>query len=92
MYRGTGNFSTRFYETLAMGRIPIFINTDCVLPFHEKIKWSRHIIIVDISEIQKIDSIIMDFHKNLDNKSFKYIQISNRRIWSRYYISRSSRI
>ena len=37
--RGTGNFSARFYETLALGRIPIFINTDCMLPFNDMIDW-----------------------------------------------------
>ena len=30
--RGNGNFSVRFYETLALGRIPVFYNSDCVLP------------------------------------------------------------
>ena len=28
--RGSGNFSYRLYETLSMGRIPLFIDTDCV--------------------------------------------------------------
>ena len=33
--RGGGNFSVRFYETLSLGRIPVFIDTDCLLPWHE---------------------------------------------------------
>ena len=36
--RGTGNYSIRLYETLMMGRIPIFLNTDCILPFRNHIK------------------------------------------------------
>ena len=36
-YRGAGNFSYRFYETLMMGRIPILVNTDCVFPFEDKV-------------------------------------------------------
>lgn len=30
--RGAGNFSIRFYETLAAGRIPVLLDTDIVLP------------------------------------------------------------
>ena len=30
--RGAGNFSVRLYETLMMGKIPVFVNTDCLLP------------------------------------------------------------
>ena len=31
--RGFGNFSFRLGETLMMGRIPILIDTECILPF-----------------------------------------------------------
>ena len=34
--RGAGNFSYRLYETLSCGRIPVFVDTDCVLP-HEDV-------------------------------------------------------
>ena len=37
--RGGGNFSIRFYEALAMGRMPAFIDTDCILPFHNVVDW-----------------------------------------------------
>ena len=42
--RGAGNFSMRFYQTLAAGRIPVLVNTDMVLPFDRKISWQNHII------------------------------------------------
>lgn len=32
--RGTGNFSHRFYEVLASGRVPVLPNTDMVIPSH----------------------------------------------------------
>ena len=38
-FRGSGNYSLRFYETLCLGRIPLFINTDCKLPFEDEINW-----------------------------------------------------
>lgn len=39
--RGGGNFSKRFYETLACGRIPILVNTDVMLPYQEFIEWKK---------------------------------------------------
>lgn len=42
--RGAGNFSMRFYQTLAAGRIPVLVNTDMDLPFNSKIRWQDHIV------------------------------------------------
>jgi hypothetical protein len=49
--RGSGNYSYRLYETLCMGRIPIFINTDCILPAESAIDWRRSCVWVDESEL-----------------------------------------
>ena len=38
-YRGTSKLFFRFYETLCLGRIPLFIDTDCKLPFDDTIDW-----------------------------------------------------
>lgn len=37
--RGTGNFSARFYHVLALGRIPIVVDTDMVFPLEDRILW-----------------------------------------------------
>ena len=42
--RGTGNFSMRFYQVLAAGRIPVLVNTDMLLPFSEEIEWDKTVI------------------------------------------------
>lgn len=42
--RGNGNFSMRFYQTLAAGRIPVLVNTNMVLPFREEINWREFIV------------------------------------------------
>jgi hypothetical protein len=87
-YRGVGNFSYRFYETLMMGRIPILINTDCVFPFDN---------IIDISSIGLIidETDLINSNKNLINEIKTYyktninnlldIQHNNRKIWEDYY-------
>ncbi len=60
--RGHGNFSFRFYETLACSRIPVFINTDSVLPFDTSIDWKRYCIWIDAPDISRIDQRIAQFH------------------------------
>lgn len=77
--RGVGNFSVRFYETLAVGRIPILIDTDCRLPLDNRINWNRHCVIV--SNTHKIEEAILDFHNSYDENSFKKLQQTNRELW-----------
>lgn len=42
--RGDGMNSIRFFETLSMGRIPVLISDDCVLPFEALIPYERFVI------------------------------------------------
>ena len=83
--RGTGNFSARFYETLALGRAPIFINTDCILPFNDVIEWKKHIIWIEQNEISDIDLKILEFHNSLTQDSFTNLQNRNRQLWEQYF-------
>jgi hypothetical protein len=54
--RGAGNFSMRFYQTLACGRIPVLLNTDMIFPFEDVIDWHSIIVIADSNEslVEKI--------------------------------------
>jgi hypothetical protein len=79
--RGGGNFSVRLYETLAMGRIPLFVNTDCILPLADSVDWSKHVVWVDISEVNRIGDILADFHNSIHPDDFKQLQIDNRKFW-----------
>jgi len=83
--RGTGNFSARFYETLALGRIPIFINTDCILPFNDVIDWKKHVIWIEQNEISEIETKILQFHHSLTEELFQKIQKENRMLWEKYF-------
>ncbi len=42
--RGAGNFSRRLYEALSCGRIPVFVDTDCVLPYQSEINWKEYFV------------------------------------------------
>jgi hypothetical protein len=79
--RGAGNFSVRFYETLMMGKIPVFINTDCLLPFEDKINWKSHVVWIEWKDRKNSAQIVADFHANLSENEFVHLQINNRKLW-----------
>lgn len=79
--RGGGNFSIRLYETLMMGRIPVFVNTDCILPQEDKIYWKKYVVWVEWKDRKKIAKIVSNFHTSLHPDNFKAIQLASRELW-----------
>ena len=82
--RGAGNFSYRFYEVLSAGRIPLFVNTHCVLPFSDRIDWRRHCVWVEESELSHAGEILADFHASLSPSAFRELQEANRALWEEW--------
>lgn len=82
--RGAGNFSYRLYETLSMGRIPVYINTDCVLPYDFIIDWKKYCVWVEESDIDSVDKIIADFHNKLSPDEFIELQHNCRKLWEEW--------
>lgn len=82
--RGAGNFSARLYETLAMGRIPVFVNTNCLLPFEQLINWKDYVVWVEAKDIKDLPEIIKSFHDNLSASEFEELQLSCRKLWEDY--------
>ena len=83
--RGGGNFSVRFYETLALGRIPIFINSDCVLPFDKIMNYKDYMIWVEQDELSYLPEKIIDFHRSLSDSQFTELQKACRSLWKEYF-------
>ena len=79
--RGGGNFSVRFYETLAMGRIPVFVNTDCLLPLETKVDWRKHCVWVDFKDRNQISEKVKAFHKTHTKESLYNLMQANRSLW-----------
>jgi len=79
--RGVGNFSVRFYETLAMGRIPVLLNTDCRLPLDNEINWKQHCVIIEENDAKKMPERILEFHNSKSESEFINLQNSNRKLW-----------
>lgn len=74
--RGAGNFSYRFYETLSLGRIPILISSDDILPFNDLIEWEKYIIRVSEVDIIHLKDMI---------EQCKISPESVRNLWVNYF-------
>jgi len=82
--RGAGNFSVRFYETLALGRIPIIVDTNFELPFSKMINWDKHCILVK-EDFSDFEERLGTFYKNIKEDDFTQLQLENRKIWKKYF-------
>ena len=60
--RGTGNFSARFCEALSFGRVPLFVDTDCLLPFEKEIDWRARTVWIDQTEVADIGPRLLEAH------------------------------
>ncbi len=82
--KGDGNYSLRFYEALSLGRIPIFIDTNCVLPLEYKIQYREFCMFLDWKDIKNIGNEISIFNNNLSNEKFKEMQRNARYVFEKY--------
>jgi hypothetical protein len=82
--RGGGNFSVRLYETLNLGRIPIFIDTDCILPYDFVLDWRQFCCWIDEGEIPHIAEKVADFHASLTPDDFIDRQKACRAVWEQW--------
>lgn len=86
--RGGGNFSFRLGETFMMGRIPVLIDTDCILPFYDIIDYRKNTIYVDqhnSKNFTDVSSVIEKFHESHSEEELISIQKENRKIWETYF-------
>lgn len=79
--RGGGNFSYRLYETLSCGRIPVFVNTDCLLPYDFLIDYRDEFVWVEADEIGYLEETIVAFHAALSPSEFERRQRRCRELW-----------
>ena len=82
--RGGGNFSQRFFETLCLGRIPIFVDTDCLLPFQDELKFQSIFPWIEIDDLPNIADIVKDFHASLSSDDFVRLQKTCRQLWIKH--------
>lgn len=82
--KGDGNYSQRFYEAMSLGRIPLFVDTDCVLPAESQIEYSDFIFRINFDDLSEIDRKISDFYQNITNEEFERMQLAARKVFEQH--------
>ena len=85
--RGNGNYSLRLYETLCVGRIPVIVNTGIVLPYEAELPWKEFCVWVEEKDIDKVDEIVLDFHRKLTKEAYLQMQKKCRVVWENWLSS-----
>ena len=67
--RGSGNPSFRLYEAMSAEAIPIFIDTDCRLPFEDMIPYRQLFVWVPASDVGSIGDYFAVFHERHNDSS-----------------------
>ena len=79
--RGVGNYSIRFYETMSCGRVPLFIDTDCGLPYDWLINWRQQFMWVEERDVPSVAERLVTFHNSLSPEDFQNLQVNCRKLW-----------
>lgn len=79
--RGYGNWSVRLYETLACGRIPVFIDTDSSLPFDDAVDWRHYCVWVPEADASRVGDYVREFHAGTSRADFRARQRECRTLW-----------
>ncbi|MEI7945471.1 MAG: hypothetical protein WCJ02_02190 [bacterium] len=82
--RGRGNYSYRLYEIISCGRIPLFVNTDAVLPYDWLIDYRKLFVWVDPDQHNTVGVILKTFHANCTDEMFILRQREMRNLYENW--------
>lgn len=82
--KGDANSSVRFYEALSLGRIPLFLDTSCILPLEDRINYRDFCVFVDWRDVDRIGDVLADFHANTSSQRFEEMQKKARTAYREY--------
>lgn len=82
--KGDGNYSNRFLEALALGRIPVLIDTDAALPLPDVVPYDKIMVRVPMADTARTAAYVRDFYDALDGEEWKERQTLARSVFERY--------
>ena len=82
--KGDGNYSYRFYEALSLGRIPVLLDTECVLPLEDVIQYDEFILRIPYYDLYRIDEIVAQHYASISPQEFSVMQQKARHAFETY--------
>ncbi len=83
--RGDANDSTRLFEILSLGRIPVIVDTERNFPFSDKVDYSSFALTVDFRDVERLPEIIAEFHAKISPERYKQMQRNARDAYVKYF-------
>jgi hypothetical protein len=82
--KGDANFSSRFYEALSLGKVPILIDTNMPMPLSQEIDYDTFTIRVPHAELSLIGDILSKKFASLTDESYATMQREARKVFREY--------
>lgn len=82
--RGNGNYSLRFFELLALGRVPVFVDTNTPLPLEEIINYDEFMLRVDYADLEEMPKLVQSFWNSLSPEKFEKMQLKAKQTYQEY--------
>ncbi len=83
--RGDANDSTRLFEILSLGRIPVVLDTERRFPFAHTIAYRDFCLIIDFRRVDELPHIIAEFHASVSPEHFEQMQRACREAFVRHF-------
>ena len=83
--RGDANASTRLFEILSLGRIPVLFDTERNLPFSDEVDYDSFCVRVDFRDVRRLGDIIAEFHTNVSPERFLKMQQDARNAFVEFF-------
>jgi hypothetical protein len=82
--KGDGNYSNRFLEALSMGRIPVLIDTNTVLPLEDVIEYSSIMVRVPMDKVEETPRLVREWYDALPEEEWHRRQKLARAVFEKY--------
>ena len=82
--KGDANFSSRFFECLSLGRIPVLIDTKMYLPLEQHINYTQFVVRVPFAEVEKTGDYIMEWWTSRSDAEYRAAQEAARAAYMDY--------
>lgn len=83
--RGDANASTRLFEILSLGRIPVVIDTERNFPFNDEVDYREFCLMVDYKDLDRLPQIIAEFHERVTPDHYEKMQRKAREAFVTYF-------
>lgn len=87
--KGDGNYSIRFFKTLAFGRIPVYVDTDAVFPLQDSIPYEKITVRVPMHDVKNTAQYIKDFYTSHSEEEWVQCQRLAREVFLQYLVQDS---